>query len=410
MKGRSIATLMAACVTPTAWGQASLTDLGTLPGDTESYAYAVSRDGQVVIGRSFGPNFAHAFRWSQAHGMEDLGYIPNASWRQIEFWPYGVSDDGTVVVGGDNDSINFENHGFRWQLGCGMEDLGSLYESYPLSPYTLAMAVSGDGQIVVGRTTDGGFRWDPVHHMQLVPGLIDAGNGRADAITRDGSAIVGLATNGVHLWRDGVGDQLIIPESDYSFFPHSMSDDALVVMGDDQSGLTNDRTVRWTSLAGVQHLPGPAQGGSSPGSLSADGIVTVGALGPDTASPRPCVWVGLSNPIDLNVYLPQHGVDLTGWDLRYASGVSADGTVISGWGLHNGQQRAWVVRLAPLCSSADFNHDGDIATDADIEAFFSCLAGNCCPTCYTADFNGDGDLATDADIEAFFRVLAGGNC
>jgi hypothetical protein len=28
----------------------------------------------------------------------------------------------------------------------------------------------------------------------------------------------------------------------------------------------------------------------------------------------------------------------------------------------------------------------------------------------TADFNGDGDVGTDADIEAFFRVLAGGNC
>jgi hypothetical protein len=62
------------------------------------------------------------------------------------------------------------------------------------------------------------------------------------------------------------------------------------------------------------------------------------------------------------------------------------------------------------CGSADFNNDGDSATDADIEAFFACIAGNCCPTCGSADFNGDGDSATDADIEAFFRVLAGGSC
>ena len=27
-----------------------------------------------------------------------------------------------------------------------------------------------------------------------------------------------------------------------------------------------------------------------------------------------------------------------------------------------------------------------------------------------ADFNGDGNIGTDADIEAFFRVLGGGNC
>jgi FG-GAP-like repeat len=64
----------------------------------------------------------------------------------------------------------------------------------------------------------------------------------------------------------------------------------------------------------------------------------------------------------------------------------------------------------PACGSADFNHDGDTATDADIEAFFACIAGNCCPACDSADFNGDGDTATDADIEAFFRVLAGGPC
>jgi hypothetical protein len=61
-------------------------------------------------------------------------------------------------------------------------------------------------------------------------------------------------------------------------------------------------------------------------------------------------------------------------------------------------------------NSADFNGDGDIGTDADIQAFFACLAGSCCPTCGTADFNGDGDFGTDADIEAFFRVLAGGIC
>jgi len=62
------------------------------------------------------------------------------------------------------------------------------------------------------------------------------------------------------------------------------------------------------------------------------------------------------------------------------------------------------------CGSADFNHDGSSGTDADIEAFFRCLAGDCCPLCDSADFNYDGDAATDADLEAFFRVLAGGSC
>jgi hypothetical protein len=71
---------------------------------------------------------------------------------------------------------------------------------------------------------------------------------------------------------------------------------------------------------------------------------------------------------------------------------------------------AAALRVAVCTCSPDFNNDGDVGTDADIEAFFACLAGNCCPACGSADFNGDGDVGTDADIEAFFRVLAGGRC
>ena len=88
------------------------------------------------------------------------------------------------------------------------------------------------------------------------------------------------------------------------------------------------------------------------------------------------------------------------------------GTMTGGGGTFTLLGGFWPGAAPPTsqCGSADFNHDGDTATDADIEAFFSCLAGNCCPTCDSADFNGDGDSGTDADIEAFFRVLAGGPC
>jgi hypothetical protein len=69
------------------------------------------------------------------------------------------------------------------------------------------------------------------------------------------------------------------------------------------------------------------------------------------------------------------------------------------------------VRLGE-CGSADFDCNGDIGTDADIEAFFACLAGLCPgpPCSSSADFDGDGDSGTDADIEAFFRILAGNPC
>jgi hypothetical protein len=66
----------------------------------------------------------------------------------------------------------------------------------------------------------------------------------------------------------------------------------------------------------------------------------------------------------------------------------------------------------PECGTSDYNGDGDFGTDADIEAFFRCLGGNCCGVAfpYGSDFNADGDFGTDQDIESFFRVLGGGNC
>ncbi len=73
---------------------------------------------------------------------------------------------------------------------------------------------------------------------------------------------------------------------------------------------------------------------------------------------------------------------------------------------------AATLTIGPACGTADFDGDGDVGTDADIEAFFACLSGNCCDACFPlgADFDADGDTGTDADIEAFFRVLAGGAC
>jgi len=71
--------------------------------------------------------------------------------------------------------------------------------------------------------------------------------------------------------------------------------------------------------------------------------------------------------------------------------------------------RMWLTARSAI-PTADFDRDGSPGASADIEAFFACIAGDCCPACGSADFDGDGDVATDADIEAFFRVLAGGSC
>ena len=97
-----------------------------------------------------------------------------------------------------------------------------------------------------------------------------------------------------------------------------------------------------------------------------------------------------------------------------ATGVIHDGprVRVSGWVGTTFDSRKAIIWTQVVCSTADFDGDGDVGTDADIEAFFACLAGRCCATCWSGggDFNGDGDAGTDADIEAFFRVLAGQPC
>jgi glucose/arabinose dehydrogenase len=113
-----------------------------------------------------------------------------------------------------------------------------------------------------------------------------------------------------------------------------------------------------------------------------------------------------------------------------SDGALPSGSVISGAAtasltisnIHAAESGSYSCLVTNLCTSlatnaaalsvnsADFDNNGDSGADADIEAFFACLAGNCCATCGSADFNADGDTGTDADIEAFFRVLAGSSC
>jgi hypothetical protein len=59
------------------------------------------------------------------------------------------------------------------------------------------------------------------------------------------------------------------------------------------------------------------------------------------------IWDATNGMRDLNFVLPdEYGVDLQGWLLNSANGISDDGQVIAGYG-HNpqGQLEAWVVVL-----------------------------------------------------------------
>jgi hypothetical protein len=167
-------------------------------------------------------------------------------------------------------------------------------------------------------------------------------------------------------------------------------------------GLTND-TMVWLFDNVGSPLVSNDDGGPGATSLLSFGAGSGQSIG-DPDDPMS----GMGNGADGNLAAGTYWLAVAGYRLDADSGWDAQSTSSVG-GTVDVRLRT-NIHLGPVCGTSDFDGDGDSATDADIEAFFACLAGNCCATCQTADFDGDGDSATDADIEAFFRVLAGGTC
>jgi probable HAF family extracellular repeat protein len=119
----------------------SFSPTATPCGTSLSSAYDVSRDGQVIVGFAYdGCALAHAFRWTAANGMVDLG----SSVQGRSSLAGGVSGDGHVVVG-YQESATGPRQGARWLDG--REELipgadGSVGQ---------ARAANVDGSIVVGQ-------------------------------------------------------------------------------------------------------------------------------------------------------------------------------------------------------------------------------------------------------------------
>jgi probable HAF family extracellular repeat protein len=392
----------------------SITGVGFLDGGNRSVAYGMSPDGVAVVGWGTSSSGNHAFRWTRAGGISDLGPMPGGS----DSFAFAASNGGAVVVGyGDTSTGTLAWH---WTAEEGMQTLGTLGGNL-----SYARAVSPDGTIIVGGsspvTTSTNlrvFRWTQDTGMQNLGGLVP-GNyySMAEGISADGTVITGLSDNSFGFrafrWTAAGGMVDLGWQNGWPTQGWNISGDGNTVVG--YGGSVNGSLCnRWTQGTGIQPL-GVLDGFVYSYNYAAnqDGSKIVGSSG--LGNPgyyHAHMWTQATGLVDLNTYLPQVGVGLSGWDLNVAHSISADGNFIAGEGMHNGLPESWIVSLLPTCGSADFNCDGDVATDADIEAFFACVAGSCPPPpcTSTADFNGDGDSGTDADIESFFRVLAGGSC
>jgi len=332
-------------------------------------AYAVSGDGSTVVGQGTGGAGAVQFeaaRWTADGQVAGLGFLPVFSGIPTSF-AWGVSADGAVVVGesssGGELGAELRQQAFCWTPDESMVGLGYLPGGGMRSN---AYGVSGDGMTVVGSSdSDAGlqaFRWTPAEGGEPGGEMIGLGHlpddsaSVARAVSADGSAVAGwsgattpLGTSQAFLWTAddamiGLGD---LPGGESQSAAQAISADGSTVVGWSYSGPESE-AFRWTEaegMVGLGSLPG-GNGYSEASAVSADGSIVIGRSN-SASGDEAFIWDadnGMRSLRDLLV--PEVGPALDGWALTYATGISADGTVIVGY---DGalSHRAWMAVLDP---------------------------------------------------------------
>jgi probable HAF family extracellular repeat protein len=103
-------------------------------------AMGINRQGEVVGSSTTSSGQNHAFKWSRATGMVDLGVLPGG----LSSYAYAINDSGVVVGNLEVETLGPEQP-FRWSPGRGMEVLGT-----PTGFGGYAGGINADGVVVGG--------------------------------------------------------------------------------------------------------------------------------------------------------------------------------------------------------------------------------------------------------------------
>ena len=295
------------------------------------------------------------FVWTPADGMQSLGYIAGDPSNGVTTLPLAISADGSVVTGESTDNLKL--HAFRWTKATGIWGLGT-----PPADASSGTAISADGSVITGTYLYGPsfltgdlFQWTEATGIAHIP--LPAGDTYPTAAfaSADGSVVVGTsrpdnssAADHVFRWTQATGTTGLpfLPGDDVAF-GLSTTPDAAVIVGwsTSSTGPMPLHGFRWSADSGLQDLgtiPG-LQGDTVPTGVSADGRVIVGRSGGQAF-----IWT-----VDWGIWPLQDilqclgaGDSLPGWTLISATAISADGRVITGTGIDpDGQAAAWRVTL-----------------------------------------------------------------
>lgn len=317
---------------------------------------AISGDGSTIVGYGSREGGRSALSWtSSGLGMMVTGWPTYNSAEAA-----AVSHDGSIIVGrmDARHPMAPRTGAVRWDAG-GMTELGAL----PGHNASASRGLSGDGSVVMGVSYNLGptptdmrtFRWTAAGGMQDIGVLAGTSGTYANSMSADGSTIVGVSLGSgpsqPFRWTATGGmSALQVPAGAYSSWAGSVSGDGSIVVGAVQGGAPGYQATMWDAngvhllhtLPGVDH--------SWPNAVTADGSILVGHAVDFSAGYFAALWNAQREMLNLNTYAASIGIDLTGWDLWDATGISADGTRIVGSGLYEvspgyWREQPWVMTI-----------------------------------------------------------------
>jgi uncharacterized repeat protein (TIGR01451 family) len=322
----------------------SIVDLGTL-GGSESRAWAINNNGQVVGDAQIGSGQFRAFKFTDINSnqqlnpgeMQDLGIMDNLS----ESRGRDINNNGQVV--GFLAGSNGTTRAFTWDSTNGMKELESGTAS--------ALSINSNGQAV------GSFKVTPNFHAirwennQKLPLITPVDNSSWATSNNDNGDIVGYTNifgTGVQafLWNGGTMQDAInlgTLDNASTIRAWDINSQGKVV------GQSGSKAFFWTASGGMKDL------GSLGGTSQALGINTNSQV-VGKSNNLAFLWSDTNGNsqtdpgemIELNTLLPSS----SGWSLTEAQDINDAGQIV-GTGTINGQTHAFL--LTPTSDSSDLS-------------------------------------------------------
>lgn len=315
-------------------------DLGSFGAG--SIAYGVSAKGDVVTGTSatqggLGGSYDRAFRWTQAGGLQGLGFRPGDSDGTVR--SNAISSDASTIVGfyGHYPDCN-PNCAFSWTLANGFNILGAPPGGW-YGP--TATGVSQNGSAIVGwASLGGGFRawlWTAGGGYLDLGTLKGGTSSQAFGVSPNGAVVVGSTTASdgyTHAYRwtkSGMTDLGFFPGGNSSEARAASTTGTVIAGSATTQGALYPLAFRWTKASGKVSLGVlSAKWWSIATAISADGKTVVGYSGQNCCDWVAFRWTAATGMVSLNDWLAAVGIDASSANFYSAYAVTANGNGVVG--------------------------------------------------------------------------------